>query len=213
MALNFPLNPTDQAIYVDPISGLKYIFNQSIGGWETAIQPPVIVTSTSQAPDITIDGFLWYDSSTQILYVKRGGTWTAVTGSGSSGGGSISVGASPPPTPVQGDLWWDNVGGTMYIYYIDGTSNQWVIASPNVGGETNTNIFTGPSAPPDPVVGTAWFNSIDNVLYIYTGGNPPWKPALSPVEGVGQVTGLAPIVVTDNTTTPVVSLNQANTIS
>ena len=55
MALNFPLNPADQAVYIDPVSGLKYIFNQSIGGWETAIQPPVIVTQTSQNPDISID--------------------------------------------------------------------------------------------------------------------------------------------------------------
>lgn len=214
MALNFPLNPTDGTPYIDPVSGLKYIFNQAIGGWETAIQPPVIVTQDSNSPDINIDGFLWYDSSTQILYVLRGGTWTAITGSGGGGGGSISVGPTAPSTPVQGDLWWDSIGGTMYIYYIDGTSNQWVIASPNVGGETNTNIFTGPSAPGDPVVGTAWYNTIDGVLYIYTGGNPPWKPALAPVDGVSQVTGLAPIVVNNtDIDKPVISITPANTIS
>ena len=211
MALNFPLNPANQAVYIDPVSGLKYIFNQSIGGWETAIQPPVIVTQTSQNPDIAIDGFLWYDASTQILYVLRGGTWTAITGSGGGGGGSISVGTAPPPTPVQGDLWWDSVGGTMYIYYIDGTSNQWVIASPNVGGETSTNVAIGSSAPSKPVDGMLWFSTIDNVLYIYQ--SPNWVPTLAPNEGIGSVTGVAPIVVTNNTTTPTVSITQANTIS
>ena len=59
MALNFPNNPTDKQIHIDPASGLKYIFNGSVGGWETAIQPPVI-TSTDEEPDIKLEGFLWW---------------------------------------------------------------------------------------------------------------------------------------------------------
>ena len=33
MALNFPPNPGDKSIYIDPSSGLKYIFNGSVGAW------------------------------------------------------------------------------------------------------------------------------------------------------------------------------------
>ena len=132
MALNFPLNPADGSIYIDPISGLKYIFNKSIGGWETAIQPPAIVTTATTPPDITLDGFLWYDSSTQILSILRGGTWVPITGA-SDGSGNMSVGPTPPDVKSQGDLWWDSVGGILYIYFVDATSAQWVIASPNVG--------------------------------------------------------------------------------
>ena len=50
-------------------------------------------------------------------------------------------------SPIQGDLWWDSIGGNLYIYYIDVDSNQWVIASPNVGGGGEGNIFTGSSTP------------------------------------------------------------------
>ena len=91
MALNFPLNPSDGEPYVDPTSGLKYIFNRSIGGWETAIQPPVIITIDGNAPDITIDGFLWWDGQTRTLYILRGGSWTPVTSSGGGGGGGAGI--------------------------------------------------------------------------------------------------------------------------
>ena len=118
MALNFPLNPGDQAIYTDSTSGLKYIYNTSIGGWETAIQPPVIITTDGNAPDISINGFLWWDAQTRILYILRGGTWTPVTSNGDGGGGgggggaSVSISETPPASPIQGDLWWDSIGGT-----------------------------------------------------------------------------------------------------
>ena len=50
MALNFP-SDTSQP-YFDPISGLKYIYNSSIGAWETAIQPPAVITATAPHPVI-----------------------------------------------------------------------------------------------------------------------------------------------------------------
>ena len=59
MALNFP--PIDQSPYFDPTSGLKYIYNNLIGAWETAIQPPAICLDT--APLVDIEGLLWWDSN------------------------------------------------------------------------------------------------------------------------------------------------------
>ena len=212
MALNFPLNPSDGEPYVDPTSGLKYIFNRSIGGWETAIQPPVIITTDGNAPDITIDGFLWWDGQTRTLYILRGGSWTPVTSSGGGGGGgaSVTVGENPPLNPVQGDLWWDSVGGNLYVYYVDITSNQWVIASPNVGGESKANIFTGPSAPADPIEGELWYNTLDNTIYVYNLG--AWRPSSSAVAGVQSVTGTSPII-TQGDEDVVVSISPANTIN
>ena len=160
MALNFPLNPTDGQPYVDPTSGLKYIFNTSIGGWETAIQPPVIITTDGVAPDIAIDGFLWWDAQTRVLYVLRGGSWAPVSNDGGGGGGgggaSVTVSDAPPQTAIQGDLWWDSSEGNLYIYYVDADSNQWVISSPNVGGADSGNIFTGPSSPSNAIEGALW---------------------------------------------------------
>ena len=64
MALNFPANTS--LPYVDPISGLKYIYNTSVGAWEAAIQPPAIVSSTP--PDqITIPGLIVSSNSIDLL--------------------------------------------------------------------------------------------------------------------------------------------------
>lgn len=38
----------------------------------------------------------------------------------------LTVAASKPTGVAQGALWWDTETGKIYIYYEDGTSNQWV---------------------------------------------------------------------------------------
>lgn len=58
----------------------------------------------------------------------------------------VSVGPTPPGSPAEGFLWWDAVGGNLYIWYIDATSSQWVIANLGVMGPT------GPQGPPGPAV-------------------------------------------------------------
>jgi hypothetical protein len=61
------------------------------------------------------------------IYVReqKSGVWGpwSIDGSGISG-------TSPPLNPPDGALWWDNVTGQLYIYYNDGDTKQWVIASP-----------------------------------------------------------------------------------
>ena len=209
MALNFPLNPSDQSIYTDPTSGLKYIYNTSIGGWETAIQPPVIITTDGVAPDIAIDGFLWWDAQTRVLYVLRGGSWAPVSNDGGGGGGggggaSVTVSDTPPANSIQGDLWWDSAEGNLYIYYVDADSNQWVIASPNVGGADSGNIFTGPSAPSNSIEGSLWFNTLDNTIYVYHKG--AWIPSSSAVAGVNSVTGAIPIFTSGTPADPIIGI-------
>ena len=101
MALNFP-DPADSQIYVDSTTGLKYIWNTAVQAWESAIQPPVIVTNTQ--PNVEVQGFLWYDPSNDTLYVREGAQWNSVSDS-TSGVNSLTVGVSPPPNPTGGDLW------------------------------------------------------------------------------------------------------------
>ena len=52
-------------------------------------------------------------------------------GTGSGGGASVEVGSLPPKGANEGDLWWDDESGTLYVWYEDedGTK-QWVQASP-----------------------------------------------------------------------------------
>lgn len=37
------------------------------------------------------------------------------------------VGDTPPPSPAQGDMWFDSTSAQTYVWYNDGTSAQWVI--------------------------------------------------------------------------------------
>jgi hypothetical protein len=46
------------------------------------------------------------------------------------GGGGAAVSAVPPGSPTANDLWWSSETGKLYVYYNDGTSSQWVDASP-----------------------------------------------------------------------------------
>ena len=43
-------------------------------------------------------------------------------------GGSITTGDAAPATPQPGTLWWDSVGGQLYVWYSDANTSQWVIA-------------------------------------------------------------------------------------
>ena len=49
---------------------------------------------------------------------------------GGGGGASVNVGTSAPAAPTDGNLWWNTNEGTLYIYYTDVDSSQWVQASP-----------------------------------------------------------------------------------
>ena len=43
----------------------------------------------------------------------------------------VKISETAPSTNVlEGNLWWDKVGGRLYVYYNDGTTSNWVDASP-----------------------------------------------------------------------------------
>lgn len=51
----------------------------------------------------------------------------AEPGSGSGGGNTtVSVGASLPNNPTNGNLWLNTNNGNLYVYINDGDSNQWI---------------------------------------------------------------------------------------
>ena len=72
-----------------------------------------------------------------------GGSTGPTGAQGAAGAGSnVSISSSPPtsPSPSDGDLWWDDDTGKLYIYYEDGSSNQWVETT---GGATGSQGATG----------------------------------------------------------------------
>jgi len=92
---------------------------------------------------------------------------TGATGAGGGGGASVTISATAPASPAVGNLWWDSVGGQMYIWYQDANSSQWVPATnqpssaalppiPNyLGGLTLSNDGTTPATVIDIATGGA----------------------------------------------------------
>lgn len=78
----------------------------------------------------------------------------------------VAIGTVPPSNPEPGFLWWDDVGGNLYIWYSDPTSSQWVIANVGVMGPT------GPQGVPGPAVPTVNIQpSVDTAADLPTTGN------------------------------------------
>ena len=74
---------------------------------------------------------------------------------------------SAPSNPSDGDLWYDTDDGGLFIYYADGSSNQWVEIVGQAGAAgADGSVTISDTAPSSPTVGQLWWNSSTNKLYI-----------------------------------------------
>lgn len=81
-------------------------------------------TQTTAAQPILVSG-------TNIKTVNG----NSLLGSGNitiTGASELSIGSTAPASPSTTPFWWDSNGGSLYIYYNDGDSSQWVPATPAV---------------------------------------------------------------------------------
>lgn len=82
-----------------------------------------------------------------VTWMWDGVKWTL---SPAVDGASITVSDTPPPSPTQGALWWDSVHGQMYLFYDDGSSQQWVPTTNQMGGNylpLSGGSLSGPLTP------------------------------------------------------------------
>ena len=42
----------------------------------------------------------------------------------------VDISSTAPSPAKEGDLWWDEVSGVLFVYYEDADSSQWVPATP-----------------------------------------------------------------------------------
>jgi len=63
-------------------------------------------------------------SADQVLQTNGSGTISWADQSG--GGASVTISDSAPGSPSAGNLWFESDTGKTFIYYGDGSSNQWV---------------------------------------------------------------------------------------
>lgn len=90
--------------------------------------------------------------------------------------GGASIDTAPPADPQFGQLWFDTDNGILYVYYNDGTSDQWVqpatiqygggvgggSGSVNLDNLTDVTITTPTSGQVLKYNGTSWVNGTDN---------------------------------------------------
>ncbi|AEC52959.1 hypothetical protein SCRM01_011 [Synechococcus phage S-CRM01] len=230
MALNFPTDTSNP--YIDVSSGLKYIFNPTVGAWESAIQPPVII-SDAPPEDVRIPGYLYWDKQEGNLYIyyrdEDSGQWIQAVPNPEVPRTFIS--STPPSPAVAGDLWWDESTGRLYVYYTeifleDGVtpdpnpSSQWVDASPASVIPDRAPVTVSTLPPANPLIGNLWWNRSDGNLYVWyedVDGGEQWVVTSASI-GIGssgqlkEVTGALPVEI--NTTTngpdrPIVSIRLA----
>ena len=225
MALNFPSNTSQP--YIDPVSGLKYIFNTAVGAWETAIQPPVIVSDSP--PTVTIPGFMWWDSISGSLYVNYqdndSNQWVEAVPTPNTDR-NVLFSDNPPPNPSNGDMWWCTKGndggyyggGRLYIYYRDDNGvDNWIDGSPNVGGSgtgggsySGPTITSGSTAPLNPDQNDLWYNTTEGILKIYNNGS--WEDSVDFDKldiGVLSLNVTAPLKNTGTDSRQVLDIDQA----
>jgi len=112
-------------------------------------------TGARQTVPAPLAGYTRFNTSTTLMEVFDGTTWTAVGAPPVAGLGIAITGnivkvaipqASTPPTPgagaaqaVVGSMYWDDVLNQLFIYYSNGGSPIWVQAAPSAsGGSTYT---------------------------------------------------------------------------
>lgn len=120
------------------------------------------------------------------------------------GRGVLSVGPNAPVPPMVGDLWWrTEPDGALYLYYDDGSSAQWVTASPGVG------LVPGVQPPwiqfPDsPLTVGQQFTATNGVQYTWDGTVWVGTPVLPTTTLPGPFTVTGPIIIDGaGTTAPV----------
>ena len=182
---------------VNDALNLKYeaeevVFTPYILGYQHT--PPVIVNPV--APEEAEEGNLWFNSTNGHLYVwyvdVNSAQWVETnpdldnppTGLSpnpdpdSERGFPVIISSNPPEFATRGSLWFNDVVGNLYMYYVDATSAQWVDTNPHVdpnadspySSTTNSQQIapvTISSSAPLAIEGDLWYNDVDGVLYVY----------------------------------------------
>jgi hypothetical protein len=131
---------TNVRYFLNGASVTQAVYNSAAFNTATSRQVWITVTNTTPA---TLYYWCWNHTA------MGNSISVADPGSGSgSGGVSVSVSEEVPASPNQGSLWLDTNTGSLYVYYDDGNSAQWVqpafpfplLASVATSGEYNDLI-------------------------------------------------------------------------
>jgi hypothetical protein len=115
---------------------------------------PTGTTAQQQTLPLPLAGYTRFNTDTTLMEVFNGTIWTPIGAPPNAGLGlnlsgvtpnqilkaSTPVAATPPVAgtalsqAIDGSIYWDNTLGALFIRYNDGTTTQWVQATPSGGG-------------------------------------------------------------------------------
>ena len=117
-----PVNPIMNDVWIDSTTGNQYVYYTDIDSSQW-IQPANVGYGDTSGQAYTLP----IASDSVLGGVKIDGTSITIDGSGViSSVLQTNAGATPPVSPNEGTLWYDTVGGRLYVYF----SSTWVDASP-----------------------------------------------------------------------------------
>ena len=191
--------PADGTLYARVNPTWRHIVHTDITDWTTTLAPYALTSSVPVA-STTIPL-----AANATPAIGTGTTWARADHVHplAAVAPPVIISATAPTSPIPGTLWWDSVGGQLYVWFNDGTSSQWVIAV-NTGG--GASISVGPSPPTSPASGALWWDAVGGQLYVWfiDANSAQWVPTTNqmggnfvPLSG-GSMTGpLGLIGVTD----------------
>ena len=107
---------TDVRYFLNGQSVAQAVYNST--AFNTATSRQVWITVTNSTPSVL---YYWCWNHTAM------GNSIAVADPGSGAGGvTVSVASTVPESPNQGSLWLDTNTGSLYVYYEDEDSEQWI---------------------------------------------------------------------------------------
>ena len=87
--------------------------------------------------------------SKTFVYNSTTTSWSVQGGASAS----VTVSDTAPASPSDGDQWFNSTSLKMFVYYADGSSSQWVPASPQQTGPAGTDGTDGTDASnPNPTI-------------------------------------------------------------
>ena len=81
-------------------------------------------------PSVGVDDDILITAGNNITISSVTANGFTIASTASGGGATVTTDDSAPGSPSDGDLWWKSDEGRLKVYYADGSSNQWVDASP-----------------------------------------------------------------------------------
>ncbi len=116
-------------------------FSDAAGGLCKAGPTHVGPTAPNSTPAGTAGnsvGETWLNTglTKPVLNVWDGFEWVKTSSSGSG----CWVSDTPPTEIEQGSLWWNSELGTLFVWYDDGDTQQWVEASPGTPVDTSNFV-------------------------------------------------------------------------